>query len=98
MSGTRKRRRKCGAVSIAVIVLAFLVVMAVQICRIKAKDAEYAAREQELKQEYEEETQRASEIDDLETYMNSSQYIEDVAKSKLGLTYKNEIIFKEKKE
>ena len=98
MSGTRKRRRKSGAVSIAVIVLAFLVVMAVQICRIKAKDAEYAAREQELKQEYEEETQRASEIDDLETYMNSSQYIEDVAKSRLGLTYKNEIIFKEKKE
>ena len=29
--------------------------------------------------------------------MKSSQYIEDVAKSKLGLTYKNEIIFKEKK-
>ena len=98
MSGTRKRRRKSGAVSIAVIVLAFLVVMAVQICRVKAKDDEYAAREQELKQEYEEETQRASEIDDLETYMQSSEYIEDVAKSKLGLTYKNEIIFKEKKE
>ena len=98
MSGVRKRRRRSGAVSIAVIVLAFLVVMAVQICRIKAKDAEYAAREQELKQEYEEETQRASEIDDLETYMQSCEYIEDVAKSKLGLTYKNEIIFKEKKE
>ena len=98
MSGKRKQRRKSGAVSIAVIVLAFLVVMAVQICRIKAKDTEYAAKEQELKQEYEEETQRASEIDDLETYMNSSEYVEDVAKSKLGLTYKNEIIFKEKKE
>ncbi len=28
--------------------------------------------------------------------MKSSQYIEDVAKSKLGLTYKNEIIFKER--
>ena len=40
---------------------------------------------------------QSTEIDDLETYMKSSQYIEDVAKSKLGLTYKNEIIFKEKK-
>lgn len=94
----RRIRRKSGAVSIVVIVLAFLLVMTVQICRIRAKDAEYAAREQELKQEYEEETQRSSEIDDLETYMNSSEYVEDVAKSKLGLTYKNEIIFKEKKD
>lgn len=62
-----------------------------------SKDAEYAAKEKELQQQYEEETERSTEIDDLETYMKSSQYIEDVAKSKLGLTYKNEIIFKEKK-
>ena len=54
-------------------------------------------KEKELQQQYEEETERSTEIDDLETYMKSSQYIEDVAKSKLGLTYKNEIIFKEKK-
>ena len=80
-----------------IIVLAFLVVMTVQICRIRSKDAEYAAKEKELQQQYEEENERSTEIDDLETYMKSSQYIEDVAKSKLGLTYKNEIIFKEKK-
>ncbi len=80
-----------------IIVLAFLVVMTVQICRIRSKDAEYAAKEKELQQQYEEETERSTEIDDLATYRKSSQYIEDVAKSKLGLTYKNEIIFKEKK-
>ena len=94
----KKRRRANGAVGIVVIVLAFLAVMTVQICRIKAKDADYVQKEAELKKEYQEETQRSSEIDELETYMNSSEYIEDVAKSKLGLTYKNEIIFKEKKE
>ena len=98
MSRRKKgRRRGTGMVSITVIVLAFMVVMAVQIYRIKEKDDAYVAREQELKQEYQDETQRASEIGDLETYMKSSEYIEDVAKSKLGLTYKNEIIFKEKK-
>ena len=94
----KRRRRANGAVGIVVIVFAFLVVMTVQICRIRAKDADYVQREAELKKEYQEETQRSSEIDDLETYMSSSEYIEDVAKSKLGLTYKNEIIFKEKKE
>ena len=97
MSAKRSSRAN-GAVGIIVIVFAFLVVMTVQICRIRAKDADYVQREAELKKEYQEETQRSSEIDDLETYMNSSEYIEDVAKSKLGLTYKNEIIFKEKKE
>ena len=95
MRKTKKRRRGSGTAGI--IVLAFLVVMTVQICRIRSKDAEYAAKEKELQQQYEEETERSTEIDDLETYMKSSQYIEDVAKSKLGLTYKNEIIFKEKK-
>lgn len=94
----KKRRRTSGTLGIVVIVAAFLIVMAVQIGKIKAKDADYAAREQELLQEYQEETQRATEIDSLEEYMNSSEYIEDVAKSKLGLTYDNEIIFKEKDE
>ncbi len=98
MNRRRKRRRNTGTVAITIIVLAFLVVMSIQIYRLKLKDAEYAAREQELKQEFEEETQRATEIDNLEEYMKSSEYIEDVAKSKLGLTYKNEIIFKEKDE
>ena len=46
-------------------------------------------------QQYEDETERAAELDELEEYMGSSEYIEDVAKSKLGLTYENEIIFKE---
>ena len=99
MSRRKKgRRRGTGMVSITVIVLAFMVVMAVQIYRIKEKDDAYVAREQELKQEYQDETQRASEIGDLETYMKSSEYIEDVAKSKLGLSYKNEIIFKESRD
>jgi cell division protein DivIC len=79
-------------------VLAFMAVMMVQIVNIKAKDAEYEAKENELLQQYEEETQRSTEIDELETYMDSSEYIEEVAKTKLGLTYKNEIIFKEKED
>ena len=97
MRANKRRHRTSGMAGIMIIVLAFLVIMTTQICRIRSKDADYAAKEKELQQAYEQETQRSSEIDELETYMNSSQYIEDIAKSKLGLTYKNEIIFKEKK-
>ena len=81
---------------ISIIVVVFVAVMAIQIYQLRQKDADYMARENELKEQYEQETQRSSEIDDLEKYMQSSEYYEDVAKSKLGLTYKNEIIFKEK--
>ena len=91
----RRRRRSTGTVCISIIVVVFVAVMAIQIYQLRQKDADYMARENELKEQYEQETQRSSEIDDLEKYMQSSEYYEDVAKSKLGLTYKNEIIFKE---
>ena len=98
MSAKKRRRKNAGTVSITIIVLAFLAVMAVQICKLNQQDSDYQAKEAELQQEKQDETQRSSELDDLEEYMKSSQYIEDVAKSKLGLTYKNEIIFKEKEK
>lgn len=99
---SRKRRRgtghSAGTISIGLIVITFLVVMAVQIVHLKKKDDTYAARQEDLEQQYEEETERAKDLDDLEDYMKTDQYIEDTAKSKLGLTYDSEIIFKESEE
>ena len=97
MSTRRRRQRKNGTVSIAIIVLAFLIVMSVQIFKLKQKEAAYAAQEAELKEAYEQETERAEEIERLADYVQSDQYIIDMAHSKLGLAYDNEIIFKESK-
>ena len=44
----------------------------------------------------EEELLRQDELSDYEEYIGSRDYVEDTAKSKLGLVYDNEIIFKEK--
>ena len=96
MSTRRRRQRKNGAVSIAIIVLAFLIVMSVQIFKLKQKEAAYAAQEAELREAYEQETERAEEIESLADYVQSDQYIIDMAHSKLGLAYDNEIIFKAK--
>ena len=41
-----------------------------------------------------EETTRTQEIKDLEAYMQTDEYAEQVAKDKLGLVYEDEIIFK----
>ena len=97
MSTRRRRLRKNGTVSIAIIVLAFLIVMSVQIFKLKQKEAAYAAQEAELREAYEQETERAEEIESLADYVQSDQYIIDMAHSKLGLAYDNEIIFKESK-
>ena len=97
MSTRRRRQRKNGTVSIAIIVLAFLIVMSVQIFKLKQKEAAYAAQEAELKEAYEQETERAEEIESLADYVQSDQYIIDMAHSKLGRAYDNEIIFKESK-
>lgn len=94
-----RAKRKGGrgrTMGVGLIVIAAIAVMTVQICRIRQKDDEYAAREEELIREYQEETQRSKELSELEDYMGSSEYIEDVAKSRLGLIYDNEIIFKER--
>lgn len=91
----KKKRRDAGTICVTIIMLAFIAVMSVQIVKLKQKDDNYAQIEQEKKELLEQETQRASEIIELEEYMKSSQYVEDTAKSKLGLAYENEIIFKE---
>ena len=97
MSARKRRKRKNGAVSIAIIVLTFLAVMSIQIFKLKQKEAIYAAKEAELQENYELETERAEEIEALADYVQSDQYIIDTAHSKLGLAYGNEIIFKESK-
>ena len=78
------------------IVVAFLIVMIFQIVQLKNKETAYAQQTAELNKQLKEETERTDEINALADYMQSDQYIEDMAKSKLGLAYDNEIIFKEK--
>lgn len=94
-----KRRRKdnnrAGKLCISMILVAFVAVMSIQIVRVYQKDLEYAAQQAELEAQLEEETARQQELEQYEAYTKSQQYVEDIAKSKLGLAYDNEIIFKE---
>ena len=69
--------------------------MSVQIVKLYYKNQEYIAREMELTSQLEEETKRSEQLFEYEAYIGSQEYVEDAAKSKLGLVYDNEIIFKE---
>ena len=96
MSIRRSSKKRGGTLSVAVIVVAFLIVMIFQIVQLKNKETAYAQQTAELNKQLKEETERTDEINALADYMQSDQYIEVMAKSKLGLAYDNEIIFKEK--
>ena len=96
MSIRRSSKKRGGTLSVAVIVVAFLIVMIFQIVQLKNKETAYAQQTAELNKQLKEETERTDEINALADYMQSDQYIEDMAKSKLGLAYDHEIIFKEK--
>lgn len=96
MSRYRRKNSRAGRVSIACIVILLLIVMSVQIIELYHKDQDYIAREAELTEALEKEEASKEQLSEYEEYIGSREYVEDTAKSRLGLVYDNEIIFKEK--
>lgn len=81
---------------ICVVLVLLISVVSVGSMNLYSKNKEYIAQEKELIAQIEDEKTRAEEIDELEEYVGTSEYVEQVAKDKLGLVYENEIIFKTK--
>lgn len=93
----RRKGHSAGTISVVVIVLAFLVIMSVQVYKLKEKDKMYAEREQALLEQLEAESERAEELEEMSLYTKTKNYIKDMA-NKFGLVFDNEIIFKESDE
>ena len=89
----QKRRKKRKGSNRGVTSICFIV-LSVQSQGLKEKLKVYAAQQEELQQKIDSETARTDEIKKLEEYKNTKEYVEEIAKDKLGLVYKDEIIFK----
>ncbi len=100
MTNSRRKRKqkRNGRICISLIVVLFLIIMSVQIVKLYQKDQGDRERINTLTDAYEDETERRDQLKDYEEYTKDPKYIEDQAKSKLGLTHDNEIIFKEDKK
>ena len=79
---------------VTVVVAMILCVVFFKNKELNEKKATYEKREQYLLEKIEEQNERSEEIEEYRKYMQTKQYIEDMAKSRLGLVYKDEIIFK----
>lgn len=95
MSGRRRpsRSNRRGMVSIAAVVLVLLVGLLVQSQKLSARNTQYEVRKAELEQQIRDEEIRAGEIVKMKDYVDSPEYIEKIAREKLGLVYEDETIF-----
>lgn len=99
MSKPRKRRRKFSfqnggsMILITFAVLMILIIIFVRSGELNEKKTAYEKREKYLLEQIEEQNKRSAEIEEYRDYMQTKQYIEDMAKTKLGLVYEDEIIF-----
>lgn len=92
----QRKQNKSGMLWITLIVLTLVGVMSIQIFSLYDKNQDYKKKEAELQAQLESELQRQEELEEYEQYVTTKEYIEQIAKTKLGLVYPNEIIFKEK--
>lgn len=96
-AGKQATRNKAAMVGISTVVTMLLAVLLVQGQDLQKRIQQNNQRKEELLAETEKEQERTGEIEDMEEYMQSDEYIEKIAREKIGLVKDNEIIFKEVK-
>lgn len=91
-----KRYRQSSVITfLAIIAVLFIcIVCVVRAGNLHMKSKELAETEKVMELKVEEAKQKQEQLKAQEEYMKSNSYIEDVAKSKLGLVYPDEIVIK----
>lgn len=94
----RRRKEKWGnrmaLIGITFVVLSLAFVVTVKGSSLQDKDLAYQIREENLEAQKAEEEKRAQELEEYKVYVQTKQYIEKVAKEKLGLVNPDEILLK----
>ena len=81
-------------IGITLVVLSLAVIVQTRGIDLRQKDLEYQIREEQLMAQVAAEEQRAAELEEYRVYVQTKQYIEKIAKEKLGLVNKDEILLK----
>ena len=94
----RKRKERLGnrmaLVGITFVVISLAVVVNFRGAEIKEMDLAYQIRAENLSRQLEEEKERAQKLEEERIYVQTKEYIEKVAKEKLGLVNPDEILLK----
>lgn len=90
----KKKKSRFGVMAISLVIMMLFTAVAYKSVELKAKNEAYTAKEASLEKQIAGELDRQAELEEYEKYVQTKKYIEEVAREKLGLVYKNEIIFK----
>ncbi len=96
---TKKNRQqrlgnRLALIGIIFVVFSMAVVVNTRSSTLQQKDMEYQIREESLRSQLAEEEQRAEDLEEERVYVQTKQYIEEVAKERLGLVNPDEILLK----
>lgn len=93
-----KWANRMALVGVTIVVLSLAVVVNIKSASLKRRDLEYQIREENLEAEKRSELERKAALEERQVYVQSKQYIEEVAKEKLGLVNPDEILLKPSNE
>ena len=85
-------------IGITFVVFSLAVIVTVKGASLKDKELEYQIREENLTAQRDKELERSKELEEYRIYVQTKQYIEEVAKQKLGLVNPDEILLRPKKK
>ena len=85
-------------IGITFVVFSLAVIVTVKGASLKDKELEDQIREENLTAQRDKELERSKELEEYRIYVQTKQYIEEVAKQKLGLVNPDEILLKPKKK
>lgn len=94
----RKRRERAGnkmaLIGITFVVISMGIAINIRGSVLKTKNHEYQVRQEILSRQVEAEEKRAEELEEKRVFVQTKQYIEQIAKEKLGLVNPDEILLK----
>lgn len=88
------RTHKRSKFAIAAVLVMMVVMVTMGSMSLKAKEQQCIAREAKLEEQLKQENARTKQIKEMEKYADTDAYVEEIAREKLHLVHKNEIIFK----
>ena len=100
IAGKKKKEKaanRLALMGITLVVLSLAATVHLSGISMKEKDLQYRLKEEQLQKQKDEEEQREKELEEYRIYFQTKEYIEKVAKEKLGLVNKDEILLKPEK-
>lgn len=85
-------------IGITFVVFSLAITVTIRGSSLKAKALEYQLRDENLTIQVKKEEERSKDLEQYRIYVQTKQYIEDMAKQKLGLVNPDEILLKPKEK